>query len=101
MTSQIFFNNGNLNKSMLQILHQNALTVDIVFIRVTCKLFEFIGFFFWSRDFPNMVMTLKSSRNLQWNKHGHSSNPDTLKCQRYNGQKSSIATVLSGAHVVL
>ena len=61
MTSQLF----NLCE-LRQILaadfaSEGSLTVGIVFIRVTCKLFEFIGFFiFWSRDLPNMVMTLKS-----------------------------------------
>ena len=48
---------------MLQILHQNALlTVGIVFIRVTCKLFEFIGFLYSGHVTFQiiMVMTLKS-----------------------------------------
>ena len=48
-------------KNSLDFASEHSLTVGIVFIRVTCKLFESIGFFiFWSRDFPNMVMTLKS-----------------------------------------
>ena len=61
MMSQLF------NSCELQQIHatdfasEGSLTIGIVFITVTGKLFEFIGFFiFWSRDFPNMVITLKS-----------------------------------------
>lgn len=40
MSNKQFFNNANFSKSMLQILHQGLLSIDIVFIWfiwVTCK----------------------------------------------------------------
>ena len=60
MTSQLF------NLCELRQIHatdfasEGSLTVGIIFIKATCKLFEFIVFIFWSRDLPNVVMTLKS-----------------------------------------
>ena len=68
MTSQLF------NLCELRQIHATdfasevALTVGIVFIRVTCKLFEFIWFLYSGHvTFQIWSSLLKVKKNLHWN----------------------------------